>query len=223
MKGQRDLIAEITEKRGRFIRRVDRYEQFSRRHDEIIESVDFLARYATHTPMVRIELLKYIPIGIVACWEGYLRMLLADLIDSGSPFRENATKLDVGKFDVSAVLATGAKRVSAGELVAHQLRLNNLDDVNKTMSTVLGIDFLSELRATRHPDDETPIYEIGDDIPGMLKDIFQYRHIWCHELAVRTQPTIKGARDATTVSMVFIYHTEILAQGMLGKEQPPIL
>jgi hypothetical protein len=219
---QRDIIAEILEKRSRLMRRADRYKQFSERNDAILDAIDLLATHARHDPYTRMELLRYVPIGIVACWEGYVRLLIRDLVNLGEPFHENAAKLEVGKFDVDAVLALGGKRVSTGELIAHQLRINNLDDINKHLSTVMGFDFLEELQRTHPPDNDMPLFYIADKLFRDINGAFELRHIFCHELAVTTQPTLPMVRSMSRSSLVFTYHTEILVQQMLGGAPPEL-
>jgi hypothetical protein len=219
---QRDIIAEILEKRSRLMRRADRYRQFTERNDAILDAIDLLAKHARHDPYTRMELLRYVPIGIVACWEGYVRLLIRDLVNLGQPYRENAARLDVGKFDVDAVLAIGGKRISTGELISHQLRINNLDDINKHLSTVMGFYFLEELMRTHAPDNDMPLFYIADKLFRDINGAFEMRHIFCHELAVTHQPTLPMVRSMGMSSMVFTYHTEILVQQMLGGEPPEL-
>lgn len=222
MKEKRDLVAEIQGRRKRVLRRAGRYEQFNRRHDELFEAVDLLAKYGGHEPVTRVELLKYIPIAIVACWEGYFRLLIRDLIDSGAPFRDNAARLETSRLDLPMLLAIGDRKISIGELLSHQVPLNSLVDINRSLSAVLGTDFLDLLKSTPDPENGHRISEIADKLFPDLHDIFEHRHIFCHELAVRVQPSIPSCRNALRASLVFTFHTEVLAQRLLGKDPPEI-
>jgi hypothetical protein len=48
------------------------------------------------------ELLKYFPVGLVACIEGIFRLFIKEIIDTGSPYLERAEKLlTSGKFDLT--------------------------------------------------------------------------------------------------------------------------
>jgi hypothetical protein len=85
----------------------------------------------------QVEFYRHIPVGLVACTEGYFRMVIADLIDHGSPFRENAGKFPNITFSLDTALALQKQSVSVGEFVAHLLPLSSLEDINRTLTTLL--------------------------------------------------------------------------------------
>src|ERR1041385_4685345 len=113
MSKKRDYIAEILEIKGRSLKRTDRYNQFYKRYDPVVGAHVFLKFFGTQDPEVRSELLKYIPIGTLACLEGYFRMVIRDLIDYGEPYQSNAYRLDDIKVDIGVVLNLGREKVSS--------------------------------------------------------------------------------------------------------------
>lgn len=220
MKAMRSSVTEILEKRTRTLKRVDRYMQLCERHDQLLEAVDWLAKHMRSAASTRRELLRYIPVGLVACLEGYFRMLIRDLVDAGGHFRENAEKLEVSsKFDLPVLLAIGGQKVTVGELVAHHVRINSLEDINKHMSILTGFDFMEGLQRIRDPDTTLPFGVLAGRTYASLRDTFTFRHITCHELAPRHLASLATVRKAAWASYDFTYFTELCVQEMLMTER----
>ena len=95
------------------------------------------------------EALRYCPVGLVACIEAYFRAAIRQLIDSGDPFLKRAASFDRIPFDFRIVTAIHGRTISLGGLVAHLLPLSSKKDINSSMSTLLGIDFLEAIREVR--------------------------------------------------------------------------
>ena len=52
------------------------------------------------------EFLNYFPVALVACCEGFFRLAVKELVDSGAPFLDNAAKLGQSiKFDFESITA----------------------------------------------------------------------------------------------------------------------
>jgi hypothetical protein len=130
--------------------------------------------------------MRYIPIGAIACLEGYFRLAFADLIDYGSPYRENASKFDV-KFSIETAISLQRHSLSLGEFVAHLLTINKLADIDFNMSTIMGEDFLKVFKEMRpkletrrslfEQDDE----EVSNWVLGNVQRLFELRHMYSHE------------------------------------------
>jgi hypothetical protein len=145
-----------------------------------------------HSPRLRQEIVRYIPIGFVACIEGYFRLVCANLIDYGSPYKDNSVELRINltKFE--------PQLVSLGEFIGHRLRINRLDDINSHINILTGKNFAEELKLARKKfkgsiyafgfseDDEPGLINIDDKLHnGMLVSIeklFELRHQFCHEI-----------------------------------------
>jgi uncharacterized protein YecT (DUF1311 family) len=174
------------------------------------------------------ELLKYFPIGAVACVEGYFRRVIANLIDRGAPYSENA--LDLGKaiegrVDLRGVLAIQQDKLTAGDLIAHLLQISSLDDVNRHMSVVLKDSFLEALRPHILPDaapaavpgaPEQQQSLSGPDLAGRvyadINECFRLRHIFCHEPDSRVNIEAATAQRLLESTNMFLAGTRRLVR-----------
>ena len=58
------------------------------------------------------ELIRYLPVALIACVEGYFRMAIKDLVDSGEPYLTNAEKPASSlKLDFSLIRAVHGKAI----------------------------------------------------------------------------------------------------------------
>jgi len=87
------------------------------------------------------ELLRYFPVGIVACVEGFFRQAIKELLDSGGPFYQrfasSAQSKDL-KLDLEVIAAITGQTVTVGEIAAHHLPLSSLDPIESIMAVLLG-------------------------------------------------------------------------------------
>ena len=88
MTKKRESIEEILLKKRRHLKKANRVTHFFRRFHHFQYGLTYTLKNVDPSKKFRPELLKYFPIGAVACLEGYFRAVLRDLIDSGSPYRE---------------------------------------------------------------------------------------------------------------------------------------
>lgn len=144
------------------------------------------------------EAWKYVAIGAVTCLENTFRWAIQHLVDFGTPFSVNATKLTDHKFDIREILAIQGKSHTAGELIAHLVSINNLNDIVALMSALFGEDFLCLLKSSRIlPFQDTPTIYLEKPevaIPA-VEEIFRLRHIFCHEIA---ESDVIDTADITT-------------------------
>lgn len=154
------------------------------------------------------ELLKYFPVAIIACLEGYCRLAIKDLIDEGSPYLDRAAKLLGGtKLDMQVIKALHGKQITIGEFVAHGIPLSSLAHVNNALSTLLDKDFLIELRTVAdrwayevQGKAKAPILADPDATYAAVSRTFEIRHIVCHEMATdftATPSEIEAGFEAT--------------------------
>lgn len=185
---KRNLINEITaiKSRSEFNSRHD----YSRRLNDIEyafqENLDYNGDFNK-------ELLKYIPIATVACFEAFFRSIYKELIDFGKPFSDNVVKFNQAqniKFDFDIVNAIQTKTVTVGEFVSHILPCNNFEDINKNLSLLCSIDFADQIKIFKRDsifeyvnENSKQFIENGDRIIADIKRTFELRHIYCHEFA----------------------------------------
>lgn len=137
------------------------------------------------------ELVRYFPVALIACVEGYFRMAIKDLVDSGEPYLTNAEKPASSlKLDFSLLRAVHGKAVTVGELVAHGVQLSRLEHIEAVFSSLLGKGFLQALRTTTDRwahevkgEPATPILAKPDCVFADVARTFELRHIICHEIA----------------------------------------
>lgn len=113
----------------------------------------------------------YIPMRLVALMEGYFQELYSNIIDADVKYRRNFAKLvkDV-QFESPIIDSFEQNTITFGEYASMLLPCNKLEDVVNNISTLLGTDsFYDEFNDT--------------SILSDVKDIFYYRHIFCHEIA----------------------------------------
>lgn len=137
------------------------------------------------------ELIRYFPIAIIACSESYFRLAIKELIDHGDPFFSNAEKVCGGlKYDFSVLRAISGKHVTVGEIISYGIQISSLENINTALSTIMGVDFLSELKfvADRwvyevEGKPKVPIIENSAEVYAGVKKAFEIRHVLCHEFA----------------------------------------
>ena len=220
---KRDLVGEIFARRSRSLKRGSRFAKAQRRLDSIIAALDHLERQR-HS-LDRQELLRYIPIALIACIEGYFRLTIQELIDTGSPYCERIAELSDAAFSKEHMVAIHLRKVSLGEIVSHTVRISRFTDLTKTMSSLLGCDFLAALKKTGFSASETgPIVTFDRFAPkalASLKDIYTLRHIYCHELVAPTHVPLRKFRYAIPWTWMLLAGTEQVIEDAKSTQKRP--
>ena len=185
---KRNLINEITaiKSRSEFNSRLDYSSRLNDIEYAFQENLDYNGDFNK-------ELLKYIPIATVACFEAFFRSVYKELIDFGKPFSDNVIKFNQAqnvKFDFDIINAIQTKTVTVGEFISHILPCNNFDGINKNLSLLCGIDFADQIKKFKRDsifehvnDNSKQFIDNGDQIISDIKRTFELRHIFCHEFA----------------------------------------
>lgn len=139
------------------------------------------------------EVYKYLPIASVACIESFSRATIKTLLDKGGIYFDNLEKLiqqNNLKLDFEVLSNLQKKQYTIGEFVSHILPCNNINDLNKNISILLGYDFLSALKKHKPKIagefDYDSYYHFKKNYDSIAKSIiktFEFRHIFCHESA----------------------------------------
>lgn len=176
------------------------------------------------------ELLKYIPIATVACFESFFRSVIKELIDFGKPYSDNAVKFNQSKnvkFDFDIVNAIQSKTVTVGEFVSHILPCNSYEDINSNLSTLADIDFTKSIKTFErtsifdHVNDNTRIFIANfDQIISDIKRTFELRHIFCHEFATNVKIDKKEILRCFTNSKIFLNQTNEFILDLLYPNAP---
>lgn len=225
MTRKRDYISEILGKRSRIGKK---YHRTSALHDRLaLLEVAFPqgSRPSDDRSKYENEIAKYLPVGVIACLEGYFRLVISELIDYGPPYSDRVGVLDDLRFDVSIVRAIHGRSVSLGEFIAHMLPLNSVEDVNRHMSALLGADFLGRVKAVDPTSLPTAYsgFQLTADPDEMLEGVkraFELRHIYAHELALDV-PLIPGdIYRAYEATRTFLFATDRLLWAQLYPDAP---
>ncbi len=176
------------------------------------------------------EIIKYFPIGIVAVFEAYFRSAIAELIDYGPPFSENAARFEKERglpLDFGVVLTIQGKKITMGELVGHLIPFRSLDDIDYSMSTVLQSSFLGDLKSTVdrwavevEGADSKPILEDAAETFQDVKEIFRLRHIYCHEIANSERPDRTLIAKCFESSSIFLKAADQLIWNLVAPGAP---
>lgn len=135
---------------------------------------------------------QYIPLATVACLEGFFRFAVTTLLDKGTPFIEKIAELEKRlnlKITLDIVAEIQTKSLTVGELVAHVLPCNRLEDIDSAMSIILGKSFLDTMKTHSRKnglvDEEKQIKfnEGHSEVFSDIKRMFEIRHIFAHEIA----------------------------------------
>jgi len=222
---KRNIINEITsvKSRAEFNSRFD----FSTRLNDIELALKESLNYNVDFDK---ELVKYIPIATVACFEAFFRSVYRELVDFGKPFSDNAVKFNQSKnvkFDFEIVNAIQTKILTVGDFISHILPCNNLDDINSNMSTLAGIDFLENLKNNNafieemySGDNSKQFIDNSEQIIIDIKRIFELRHIFCHEFATNFKIDKNEISSCFYSAKIFLNHVDNFVYNLLYPNAP---
>jgi hypothetical protein len=183
---KRDIISEIRERQLR----TNNLKQIA--YSFRLNQLDKLIKSTEGEMSKNTELLRYIPVALIAIVESHFRTLYAIIIDHDVKYLANAVKFSKEqnlRFDPDFLVALHGKKATSGEIFAHLFQLNGLEDINKTLNSLLGIDFLDKIKDSDEPFDLE--FEPDDDrfkkrytrCFEALQKMFTLRHIVAHEFA----------------------------------------
>jgi len=136
-------------------------------------------------------------------------MLYRDLIDSGEPYLARASQFRDIRIDCETLVATASKRVSVGELIAHQLPHNNLGHIEAHLSILLAEDFSAQFQKYLVREDAIDGHTVFQTyLRRYVIDTFKQRHIFCHELATAVAPNRDQIHSALQLFRLFIHMVE---------------
>ncbi len=158
------------------------------------------------TPVSK-ELIKYVPVNLVGSMESFLRSTCAKLINHNETYLNNAKDLLKANLDWELMRQIQKREFTLGELISHQLSFSSFDQIATNFKTILGVDFIKTLKEF----DPTPYFlkpyfsdkiksfnSISKHIFSDLNDLFEIRHIVCHEMASTME---LDAKEITRIAM----------------------
>lgn len=184
----RDLVAEIEEIRSR--NRIAYPVTIPRRMLAIASAF-------RSAPELDEEFLRYVPIGIVACCEGFFRAAVRECVDYGEPFVDRVRELKQTRdlrIEFDLLHAVHGRKITIGELIGHLVFTNAVEQIIDMMTTLTGSSFVDRLRTIRSSWDmdlkgQAPlIIEDLNAVLSSMREAFRLRHIYVHELAESVRP-----------------------------------
>ena len=216
MAPKRDVTTEILERRKRLHSRVDRWRQFSSRNDAVIDAYFYLSEHNGAPRRIKLELLRWIRVGMVAAMEAYYRMAVRDLVDAGDPFRRRAATLYDARLELSTVLSIQSEQISIGELVAHIMPLTRLNDVAHTMSVLLERDFIKDIKATIPQGRRETLQQLVPDFYPVVEHLYAMRNIHAHEFGMKPVPKRQEVFHELGAATYLVFVTEQLLEATLS-------
>jgi hypothetical protein len=222
---KRDIIQEIKSIKSR--------SEFNSRYDysSRLSDIEYaLKEFSEYNGDFNQELLKYIPISTVACFEAFFNSAIKEIVDFGKPFSDNVAKFNQSKnikLDFEVVAAIQTKSLTVGEFVAHVLPYNNLKDINSNISTLIEKDFLGELKSFN----KKSIFENANTISEsfhkgtseILKSVeqtYEFRHIFCHEFATNVRIDQSSILKNFENCKIFLEHSNSFIWELLYPNSP---
>jgi FtsZ-binding cell division protein ZapB len=165
------------------------------------------------------ELLKYIPVGLVATLEAFFRGVISQFIDFGSPYAERATKFAKSeniRSDIDYLIALPQKRVSVGEFISHQIKINNLGNIVKYMTGLIEQDFWNSLKGVIDSESKELILKNPDDAYQNIMTMFEMRHIIAHEMNFYLRPQFSILEESLKNTLDIVNVTGELATTLMS-------
>lgn len=189
-----------------------------KRLEALLFSLHHIMNKAPKKRSLQAELLRYIPIGVIAASEGYFRLVYRDLIDFGDPYLRNAANFKDLSLGHEAIYAIHGRRTTIGEVIAHQLSHNSLGDITKNMDALSGGDLAAAVqheldRQTQHAKEPT----MAPWVSRYVARTFELRHIFCHELATSFTPDPREIDSCLRATFSYLYCSEVYVQTLLQR------
>jgi uncharacterized protein YecT (DUF1311 family) len=215
-----DSIKEIIDIRNR--------RQWGNRHDELRNRLNSLERAFKKKDTLDSEFLRYFPISLVACIESYFRHAIQEFIDHGEPYFENCSELlkNNDNFNFEVIKALQGNKISVGEFISHLVPINNLSNIDATMSTLIKDNYLKRVETVCNDWDRRqkgitiPIIENPAEVYKSVAKIFELRHIFCHEFASSITVLSEEIDQLFNDTLVFIKACEELNGQILHPNAP---
>ena len=159
------------------------------------------------------QLLEYVPVKIVACFEEFFRGMYKEIIDN--PKSRNRLKevevLKNARFDYDIIGAFQENEITIGDYLSYLIPCSKLEDINNALSKLLNIDFLTKIKE-RDKRRATLLKSINE--------VFRLRHIFCHELPLNVELTQKEVQKFISDSCQFLEFSDDVIKEALYADIP---
>ena len=213
---KRNYVEEILQKKKRNHKRGGRKDIFLRRVHPLVKGFSEV-RALDKSVSWRNEWLKYSAIGYVACVEGYIRLLIADVINQGQPYLDRVSNFKEIKFTAEIIVAFQKNEITLGDYISHLLPINNLSDINSHLSILLDADYIKFYKQQPLSDgDSRLIGDVFENELGELERLFKLRHMHAHELATKERFPVGKIEELVGAAAVFVIFTDEIFDRILA-------
>lgn len=153
------------------------------------------------------QLIEYVPVKIVACFEQFFRAEYQEILDNPK-VKKNLKNIDLfkdTKFNFDIIGAFEEKTISLSDYLSLLIPCSKLADIDNAISKLLGVNFLSEFEKK---DDGKVILE-------SISEIFRLRHIYCHEVPLKQVLDVDSARKLISHAIAFIDNSDDIIRNTL--------
>ena len=153
------------------------------------------------------QLLEYVPVKIVACFEQLFRDEYKEILDNPK-IRKNLKNLDLfkdTKFNFDIIGAFEENAISLSDYLSLLIPCSKLADIDNAISKLLGINFLTEFEKKDN----------GKLILESISEVFRLRHIYCHEVPLKHALGVKNARQLISHAIAFIDNSDDIIRNTL--------
>ena len=157
------------------------------------------------------QLLEYVPVKIVACFEQFFRAEYQEIL-ANPKVRKNLKNIDLfkdTKFNFDVIGAFEENTISLSDYLSLLISCSNLSDIDDAISKLLEIKFLSEFRKKDN----------GKVILKSICEIFRLRHIYCHEVPLKKNIDVDSARKLISHAIDFIDNSDDIIRNALYSDQ----
>lgn len=157
------------------------------------------------------QLMEYVPVKIVACFEQFFRAEYQEILVNPK-VKKNLKNIDLFKdikYDFDVIEAFEENDISLSDYLSLLIPCSKVADIDKAISKLLGINFLSEFRKK----------ENGNAILESVSEIFRLRHIYCHEVPLKKNIDVDCARKLISQAIEFIDDSDDIIRNTLYSDQ----
>lgn len=153
------------------------------------------------------QLIEYVPVKIVACFEQLFRDEYKEILDNPK-VKKNLKNIDLfkdTKFNFDVIGAFEENTISLSDYLSLLIPCSKLADIDNAISKLLGLKFL----------DEFDKKEDGKAILESVSEIFRLRHIYCHEVPLKQVLDVDRARKLISHAIEFIDNSDDIIRNAL--------
>jgi len=154
--------------------------------------------------------------SLVTAFEVYFREMLRKAIDDGRIDVQKIPELQKRNIPISDLEWIKKKRVSVGEIICLGHNFQNLDNIERVFSAVIGEDFISAIRKHVFNIPEIGEWRVSKDFYQRVEELLRLRHTFVHEVNFKTKFRAREISDMLGALVEFVYFADEVLEEHLG-------